>query len=60
VKGCVAFSRDSTAEFAKFAEQHELKPVIAKEFAFQDAKEAFQALTDQTEVGKIVVKISEE
>jgi D-arabinose 1-dehydrogenase-like Zn-dependent alcohol dehydrogenase len=55
VKGCVAFSRDSTAEFAKFAEQHELKPVIAKEFAFQDAKEAFQALTDQS-----VVKISEE
>ena len=46
MKGCVAFSRDSTAEFARFAEQHVLKPVIAKEFAFQDAIEAFQALTD--------------
>jgi NADPH:quinone reductase-like Zn-dependent oxidoreductase len=56
----VAFSRDSTAEFARFVEQHALKPVIAKEFAFQDAIEAFQALKDQTEVGKIVVKISEE
>lgn len=59
MKGCVAFSRDSTAEFARFAEQHVLKPVIAKEFAFQDAIEAFQALEDQTEVGKIVVRISE-
>lgn len=59
MKGCVAFSRDSTAEFARFAEQHVLKPVIAKEFAFQDAIEAFQALKDQTEVGKIVVRISE-
>ena len=55
----MAFSRDSTAEFARFAEQHVLKPVIAKEFAFQDAIEAFQALEDQTEVGKIVVRISE-
>lgn len=55
----MAFSRDSTAEFAKFTEKHGLKPVIAKEFAFQNVIEAFQALKDQTEVGKVVVKISE-
>lgn len=59
MKGCIAFSRDATAEFARFAEQHAIKPVIAKEFAFEDAIQAFKALEDQTEVGKIVVKISE-
>ena len=59
MKGCVAFSRDSTAEFARFAEQHVLKPVIAKEFAFQDAIEELKELKEKTEVGEIVVRISE-
>lgn len=60
VKGCVAFSRDATAEFARFAEQHNIRPVVAKVFEFDDAVAAFEALQKQTEVGKIVVKISEE
>ncbi|KAF1922772.1 putative alcohol dehydrogenase [Didymella exigua CBS 183.55] len=58
VKGCVAFSRDATAEFARFAEQHGVRPVVAKEFRFNDAVEAFEALQNQTEVGKIVINIS--
>lgn len=60
VKGCVAFSRDATAEFAQFLEEHNIKPVIAKEFNFNAATAAFEALQSQTEVGKIVIKISEE
>jgi D-arabinose 1-dehydrogenase-like Zn-dependent alcohol dehydrogenase len=60
VKGCVAFSRDATVEFAKFAEQHGIRPVIAKEFQFKDAIAAFEALQNQNEVGKIVIKISDE
>lgn len=50
----------STAEFARFAEQHCIKPVVAKVFEFNDAIAAFDALQEQTEVGKIVVRISEE
>jgi NADPH:quinone reductase-like Zn-dependent oxidoreductase len=60
VKGCVAFSRDATADFAKFVEQHGIKPVIAKVFEYQDATAAFEAMQKQTEVGKIVIKVSEE
>ncbi|KAF3037133.1 hypothetical protein E8E12_008046 [Didymella heteroderae] len=59
VKGCVAFSRDTTAEFARFAEQHGIKPVVAREFAFDDAVKAFEQLQNQTEVGKLVIRISE-
>lgn len=57
VKGCVAFSRDATAEFAKFVEEHHIKPVIAKEFGFDGAVDAFNTLERQDAVGKIVVKI---
>ncbi|KAJ4344256.1 hypothetical protein N0V95_006199 [Ascochyta clinopodiicola] len=60
VKGCVAFNRDATAEFAQFAEQYGIKPVIAKEFAFGDVVAAFEALQNQSEVGKIVVRLSDE
>ncbi|KAF2998658.1 isoleucine-tRNA ligase [Curvularia kusanoi] len=60
VKGVVMFSRDHTAEFARFVEKHQIKPIIAKEFEFQNARDALQALKDQTEVGKIVIKISDE
>ena len=59
VKGCLSFSRDDTAEFAKFAEQRRIRPVIAKQFDFEDAISAFQALQSQTEVGKIVINISD-
>jgi NADPH:quinone reductase-like Zn-dependent oxidoreductase len=60
VKGCVAFSRDATADFAKFVEQHGIKPVVAKVFEYQDATAAFEAMQKQTEVGKIVIKVSDE
>ncbi len=60
VKGCVAFNRDATAEFARFTEQHNIKPVIAKTFEFDDAIAAFEALQSQTEIGKIVIKIGKE
>lgn len=60
VKGCVAFSRDSTAEFARFAEQHSIKPVVAKEFGFDAAVNAFEALRNQNQFGKIVIKIEDE
>ncbi|UPX20609.1 uncharacterized protein EKO05_0010837 [Ascochyta rabiei] len=60
VKGCVAFNRDATAEFAQFAEQYGIRPVIAKEFEFGDAITAFEALQHQSEVGKIIVRLNNE
>jgi NADPH:quinone reductase-like Zn-dependent oxidoreductase len=60
VKGCVAFSRDATADFARFIEQYNVKPAIAKVFEYQDATAAFEAMQKQTEVGKIVIKVSDE
>ncbi|KAF1998578.1 alcohol dehydrogenase zinc-binding domain-containing protein [Amniculicola lignicola CBS 123094] len=60
IKGCVAFSRDLTAEFARFVEEHGIKPVIAREYDFDNAVEAFEALEKQNSMGKIVIKISEE
>lgn len=52
----MAFSRDATAEFARFAEQHRIRPVIGKQFDFEEVIEAFHALLGQKEVGKVVVK----
>jgi D-arabinose 1-dehydrogenase-like Zn-dependent alcohol dehydrogenase len=60
VKGCVAFSRDSTAELARFVEEHNIKPAIAKEFDFENTVEAFEALQNLNAVGKVVIKISDE
>ncbi|KAF2636536.1 NAD-P-binding protein [Massarina eburnea CBS 473.64] len=60
VKGCVAFSRDMTAEFVSFVEEHGIKPVIAKTFEFDQAIEAFDALQKQNAVGKIIIRIGQE
>jgi D-arabinose 1-dehydrogenase-like Zn-dependent alcohol dehydrogenase len=60
VKGCVGYSRDSTAEVVKFVQEHSIKPVIAETFSFDEAVEAMKALQEQDAVGKIVVKIGEE
>ena len=37
-----------------------IRPVIAKEFGFDDANKAFEALKNQSEVGKIVINISDD
>lgn len=57
MKGCVGYSRDNTAEFVKFLEEHNVKPAIAKSFEFDQAIEAFELLQEQSEFGKIVVRI---
>jgi D-arabinose 1-dehydrogenase-like Zn-dependent alcohol dehydrogenase len=60
VKGCVAFNKESTADFVAFAETNGIKPVIAKEFAFEQAVEAFEAMQAQKEIGKIVIKVGDD
>jgi D-arabinose 1-dehydrogenase-like Zn-dependent alcohol dehydrogenase len=56
----VAFSRDITAEFVKFTGERGIKPVIAKEYTFDEVVQAMEALQKGEVVGKIVVRISEE
>ncbi|KAF2689634.1 putative alcohol dehydrogenase [Lentithecium fluviatile CBS 122367] len=60
VKGCVAFSRDITAEFVQFTGEHGIKPVIAKEYGFDEVVQAMETLQKGEAVGKVVVNIGEE
>jgi NADPH:quinone reductase-like Zn-dependent oxidoreductase len=57
VKGCCAFSRDSLAELAQFVDAHNIKPVVALEFDFEQTVEAFEAMNKQSAIGKIAVRI---
>jgi NADPH:quinone reductase-like Zn-dependent oxidoreductase len=51
--------RDRMEEMLGFYEKSGIKPVVAKEFAFGELKEAMKLLDDGAEVfGKIVVKVS--
>lgn len=60
VKGCLASSRDAMVEIARFAEEHDIKPVVARDFRFDDVVKAFEAPRSQTGVGKIMIKVSGE
>jgi NADPH:quinone reductase-like Zn-dependent oxidoreductase len=57
VRGQTGFSRDLLSELSAFVAAHNIKPVIAQEFAFADMISAFEALQKQNAVGKIVVRI---
>lgn len=57
VRGKVGVSRDMVVDFVKLVEEHNVHPVIAKTFEFNEAPEAFECLRNQKDVGKIVIKI---
>jgi NADPH:quinone reductase-like Zn-dependent oxidoreductase len=59
VRGQTGFSRTAVSELAAFAAAHNIKPVIAAEYTFEETITAFEALQKQNAVGKIVVKISD-
>lgn len=59
MKGCTAFSRDTSEEYVRFSEANNIKPVIAEIFEFGQVVEAFEVLQKQNSVGKIVVKIDD-
>lgn len=44
-------------DMAKFVEHHDIHPVIAEVFEWQNAKDAYKAMIAQKFVGKIVIKI---
>ena len=50
-------SRDMNIELVRIIEEHGIRPVIARTFEWDNAKEGFKMLLDQTEVGKVVIKV---
>ena len=50
-------SRDMNLELVRMIDEHGIRPIIARTFEWEQAKEAFKMLLDQTEVGKIVIKV---
>lgn len=56
-RGILGMSRDMNIELVRMIEEHGITPVIARTFEWDNAKEAFKMLLDQTEVGKIVIKV---
>lgn len=43
--------------FIKFVEEHQIQPVVGREFEFEQAPEAFTNLEKQSEIGKIVIRV---
>lgn len=41
----------------KFVEEHDIHPVIAHVFEWEDAVKAYEKLRSQNSVGKIVIKV---
>jgi len=50
--------RDRFEEMLEFYEKFEIKPVVDKVFAFEDAKEALEYLWSGSHFGKVVIKMS--
>lgn len=57
VRGLQVGSKEQFQDMNKFIEQHNIKPVVDDQiFAFHQAKEAYQYLSDQKFFGKVVIK----
>lgn len=59
IRGVFQISAVMTEAMARFFEEHEILPPIAKVYEWGEAKEAFEALVKQEGVGKIVVRAGE-
>lgn len=44
-------------ELVQFTEEHRIRPVIARTFAFEEIADAHRALEERTNIGKVVVRI---
>ena len=57
VYGVFHFTNETTAKMLKMVEEHRIRPLVGKVFGYRDAKRAFEALSGQDAMGKIVVEI---
>ncbi|KAF2499320.1 NAD(P)-binding protein [Lophium mytilinum] len=56
VRGSMAMSKDMVEELVKIVEEFDIHPVVSKAFEFDEAVKAYEALREQKDIGKIVVK----
>ncbi|OHE92816.1 menadione-induced gene-6 [Colletotrichum orchidophilum] len=57
IRGLMYGSLGMLQDLSAFVEKHEIKPIIAEAFEWNDAKLAYKAMLAQGFVGKIVVKV---
>jgi D-arabinose 1-dehydrogenase-like Zn-dependent alcohol dehydrogenase len=57
VKGLLGCSLAMLENTVKFVEEHDIHPVIAHVFEWEDAVKAYEKLRSQNSVGKIVIKV---
>lgn len=57
LKGIINGPADRFEEMMRFAEKHEIHPVICKVFSFKEAKEAFNFLASGSHFGKVVIQV---
>lgn len=50
-------SKEMAEELVAFMQEHNLHPPIARTFAFEEAPEAWESLTELSDAGKIVINI---
>ncbi|KAB8203124.1 Medium chain dehydrogenases/reductase MDR/zinc-dependent alcohol dehydrogenase-like family protein [Aspergillus parasiticus SU-1] len=58
LKGFVNGPTDRFEEMVKFAEKHQIHPVVCKKFKFDEAKEAFKYMEAGSHFGKIIIQVS--
>ncbi|KAE8146602.1 NAD(P)-binding protein [Aspergillus avenaceus] len=59
LKGVVNGPTDRFEEMARFAEKHQIRPVICKMFKFEEVKEAFRYMRAGSHFGKIVIQVAQ-
>ena len=57
VRGIYVGSRQMFADMNRAIGQHELRPVIDHEFAFSDARAAYQAMRGAGHFGKLLINV---
>ncbi|KAL1990350.1 hypothetical protein VTN49DRAFT_6189 [Thermomyces lanuginosus] len=58
LQGILNGPTDRFEELIRFVEKHEIRPVICKVFAFEQAKEALKYLESGSHFGKVVIEVS--
>ena len=60
LKGLLNGPRDRFEEMLAFCEKHEIRPVVDKAFAFEEAREALEYMWAGKHFGKVVIKVGKE
>lgn len=58
IRSVLVGSRQSFRYMLQAIEHNGIKPIIDKEFSFEQAKEAYKHIESQAHVGKVVINVS--